>query len=76
MGLTAGISQSHFRLFYDFLGNFLDTFIILVAGFFVDESWQKIAGIVGVVGATITIIILVVSVILIVRMPKNNFKKR
>ena len=63
-------------LFYDFLGNFLDTFIILVAGFFVDESWQKIAGIVGVVGATITVIILLVSVILIVRMPKNNFRKR
>ena len=63
-------------LFYDFLGNFLDTFIILIAGFFVDESWQKIAGIVGVVGATITVIILVVSVILIVRIPKNNLKKR
>ncbi len=63
-------------LFYDFLGNFLDTFIILIAGFFVDESWQKIAGIVGVVGATITVIILVASVILIVRIPKNNLKKR
>ena len=63
-------------LFYDFLGNFLDAFIILIAGFFVDESWQKIAGIVGVVGATITVIILLVSVVLIVRIPRNSLKNR
>lgn len=72
----AGLMPVSFKkfLFYDFLGNFLDTLIILVAGFLVDASWQRIAGIIGAVGATITVLILLAFAILIIRAPKRNVK--
>ena len=58
------ISSKTFFL-YDAVGNFLDIGIMVLLGFFISESWQSVAGIIGTISTTIYVLILIALVIFI-----------
>jgi membrane-associated protein len=74
VNFLAGLTPVPFKTFilYDALGNFLSITFIVFLGFFISESWQSVASIIGITSTIISILVLLVLVIIVVRKFKRS----
>jgi membrane-associated protein len=54
------------------IGDFISIFIVLSLGFFVSQSWQNIAGVIGILGAVVSIFILAALAVAIFYFIRNQ----
>ena len=69
VNFLAGLAPVPFKTFilYDALGNFLSITFIVFLGFFISESWQSIASIIGITSTIISVLVLLILVIIVVK---------
>ncbi len=59
-------------LIYDALGNLVSIAGMIAAGFFISQSWQTVAGIIGGVSTSISLLVIVIVVVFIIRKVKKS----
>lgn len=69
VNFLSGLLPVKLRIFiiYDALGNFLNISFMILLGFFISESWQNVAGIVGAVSTIIYVLILIILATMIIK---------
>ncbi len=69
VNFLAGLTPVPFKTFilYDALGNFLSITFIVFLGFFISESWQSVASIIGVTSTIISVFVLFMLVIIVIK---------
>ena len=69
VNFLAGLTPVPFKTFilYDALGNFLSITFIVFLGFFISESWQSVASVIGIASTIISVLVLLILVIIVIK---------
>lgn len=69
VNFLSGLTPVPFKTFilYDALGNFLSITFIVFLGFFISESWQSVAGIIGITSTIISVLVLLILAIIVIK---------
>ena len=69
VNFLSGLAPVSIRTFllYDALGNFANASIMILLGFFISESWQKVAGTVGIIGTSVYVLLIILLVAIIIK---------
>ena len=69
VNFLAGLTPVPFKTFilYDALGNFLFITFIVFLGFFISESWQSVAGVIGISSTIISVFVLLILVTVVIK---------
>jgi membrane-associated protein len=69
VNFLSGLARVPFKTFilYDALGNFLSIAFIVFLGFFISESWQSVASVIGITSTIISVLVLLILVIIVIK---------